>query len=82
MPEKLKIDWYRTPLEKEVMKKLMERSDFKALTQVLLQIALFLLTGTASYLAFRSISAENWTWAVPLLIACLFFHGTFAHFMG
>ena len=36
MPEKLKIDWYRTPLEKEVMKKLMERSNFKALTQVLL----------------------------------------------
>ena len=82
MQEKVKINWYRTPLEKEVMKKLMERSDSRALTQVLLQIGLFLLMGTASYLAFRYISAENWTWAVPLLIACLFFHGTFAHFMG
>jgi fatty acid desaturase len=82
MQEKVKINWYRTPLEKEVMKKLMERSDSKALTQVLLQISLFLLTGTASYLAFRYISAENWIWAVPFLIACLFFHGTFAHFMG
>jgi len=82
LDEEIKINWYRSPIEKAVMSRLMKKDDFKALRQVVLQFGLFALTATLAYLAFRNVNAANWHWSVPLLLACLFCHGTFVPFMG
>jgi len=82
MNEQIKINWYRTKVDRQLMSALMKRSDFKALRQSLLQLGLFALTATLSYLAFRHITAANWYVSVPLLFFCLFLHGTFSQFMG
>ena len=82
MNEQAKINWYRTPVEKEVMSRLMKKSDLRGFCQCLLHLALFATTGTITYLAYLQVNATNWPWSVPLLLFCLFWHGTFAHFMG
>src|ERR1700761_5727525 len=82
LSEQVRINWYRTPVDKETMSRLMQKSDAKGLCQCLLHLALFSLTATVTYLAYSLISVENWIWSVPLLLFCLFWHGTFAHFIG
>lgn len=82
LEEDVKITWYRTRVDPEVMKRLMKRDDYRALIHALLHLGLFGLTATASYLAFLNITATNWAWSVPLLLFCLFWHGTFTHFLG
>ena len=73
-----KINWYRTPIDKAEMKKLMERSDAKGLRQCLSMIALSIATGTLAYYSFH-----HWPWYVTLLAIyfhgmCYFFHGAHA----
>ena len=82
MTEQIKVNWYRTKVDKAVMRELMKRSDGKALRQALLELGLFAVTGTLSYLAFANISGANWTWSVPVLLLCLFLHGTCSPFMS
>jgi fatty acid desaturase len=82
LDEDIKITWYRSPVDPEVMKRLMKRDDRRALTHASLHLGLFGLTATMSYLAFLNISATNWIWSVPLLLFCLFWHNTFIHFLG
>ncbi len=82
MNEQIKINWYRTKVDKRVMSKLMRKSDARAFAQIIPQLGLFAATGTLVWLAFLNIHAANWTWAVPLLILALFVHGTFASFFG
>jgi fatty acid desaturase len=82
LQEEIKINWYRSPIDKAVMSQLMKKSDAKALIHVLLHLGLFILTATICYLAFLNVNATNWMWAVPLLLFCLFWHGTFPHFLG
>jgi len=82
LEEDIKISWYRTPVDRDLMKRLMTRDDGKALRHALLHLALFCVTGTLTYLAFLHVNAANWFWSVPVVLFCLFWHGTFAQFMG
>lgn len=82
MPEQIKINWYRCKVDKAVMSELMRRSDARAFAQVLPQLGLFALTGTAAWLVYRRIDATNWTWTGPLLLVVLFLHGTNGSFFG
>ena len=82
MNEQIKISWYRTKVDKQVMRELIIKSDARAFAQVIPQLGLFAATGTLAYLAFLNVHALNWPWAVPLLILALFIHGTFANFFG
>ena len=82
MNEQIKINWYRTKVDKHVMSELMKRNDLKALCQSLLQLGLYACTGSAAYLAFRSITQANWVWMIPVLLLVVFLHDTFAQFMG
>ena len=82
MNDQIKINWYRTTVDKKVMSELMKKSDFQGFRQVFLQLGLYLMTGTLAYLAFRNIHAFNWTWAVPLCLLAFFLHGTFNPFIG
>ena len=65
MNEQIKINWYRSKVDKAVMSELMKRHDGKALRQALLHLGLYACTGTAAYLAYGSISQANWVWMVP-----------------
>lgn len=78
----VKINWYRTKVDKAVMSPLMRKSDAKAFAQVIPQLLLFVVTGTLAYLAFLNVHATNWPWALPVLLLALFVHGTFASFFG
>lgn len=80
MTEPVTIQWYRSRVDKTVMRELMRRSDARAFAQVALQLLLYALTATAAYQAYRHVHAGNWRWTVPLLLAALFVHGTFARF--
>ncbi len=82
MNEVIKINWYRTKVDKQVMSELMKSSDLRGFCQVIPQIALFLTTGILAYLAFRQVNVTNWMTSVPLLLLALFVHGTFSSFMG
>jgi len=82
MDEPIKINWYRTKVDKAVMSALMRKSDAKAFAQVIPQLLLFVVTGTLSYLAFLNVHASNWPWAVPLLLLALFVHGSLSSFFG
>ncbi len=77
-----KIQWYRSKVDPKVMSELMKCNDAKALGQSLGHFGLWLCTGTLAYLAFANIHRENWYWAVPLLLAALFAHGTVGGFLG
>ncbi|MEO6054161.1 MAG: fatty acid desaturase [Chthoniobacterales bacterium] len=76
------MNWYRCKIDKKVMSELMKSSDLKAAFQCITHLALFVATGTLTYLAFLNVHSANWQWAVPLLFAALFFHGTCGSFMG
>lgn len=82
MDQPIKIDWYRTKVDKAVMSALMRKSDVRAFAQVIPQLLLFAMTGTLAYLAFLNVHVTNWPWSVSLLLLALFIHGTFANFFG
>jgi fatty acid desaturase len=77
-----KITWYRSPIDRETMSRLMKKSDAKGLIHAGLHLALFATTTTLAYFAFQIATASNWTWSVPLLLLAVFVHGTFTHFLG
>jgi fatty acid desaturase len=82
MDEPIKINWYRTKVEKAVMSELMRKSDAKAFAQAVPQLLLYVATGTLAYLAYLNIHTNNWRWAAPVLLLALFVHGSFARFFG
>ncbi|MBP6506198.1 MAG: fatty acid desaturase [Opitutaceae bacterium] len=82
MTESIKINWYRCKVDKALMSELMRKSDARAFLQVIPQFALFVLTGTLAYLAFRHLNSLNWPTALPLLLLALFAHGTIGSFFG
>lgn len=82
MNEQMKINWYRSPVDKAVMSGLMKRSNARAFVHCLLHLGLFAVTATISYLAYLNVHAANWTWSAPVLLLCLFCHGTFSAFIG
>jgi fatty acid desaturase len=82
MDEPIKINWYRSKIDKAVMSELMRKSDAKAFAQTIPQLLLFAATGTSAYLAWLNIHPGNRMWSVPLLLLALFVHGTFSRFFG
>jgi fatty acid desaturase len=77
-----RIRWYRCNIDKQVLRGLMQTSDFHGFRQVLCQLGLFTLTGALAYMAFLKVDSTNWMWSVPLLYVALFAHGTNGPFMG
>ncbi len=69
-----RLDWYRVPLDSDVLKSLNQRSDGKALVQAGGYLAL--VVGTASLAMY---GAGRWHWGIVLGI--LFVHGTIYAFM-
>jgi len=72
---KSRIAWYKTPLSREALAVLNERSDWKGLFQAVGHLGLLVLTGAAAWYA-----AERLPW--PILLLILFVHGTIFSFLG
>jgi len=75
MPEQERIKWYRTPLDKETLNRLTERSDGQGFLHMIPQLLFHLATGAAAYWAW-----VNGPWWL-VVIAC-YFHAMFYHFLG
>ena len=74
MPKSIqKIDWYRTPLSRDALAALNQRSDIKGLLYCGTNLGLLAATGTATLCA---AFMGHWLW-VPFL---LILHGTFGSF--
>jgi fatty acid desaturase len=69
-----RVKWYRTRLDKETMRRLNAKSDFKGFAQSLGHLGLLALTGGATLWA----ASQSLWWLMAL---ALFTHGTFAAFM-
>ena len=69
-----KITWYRSPVEREEMTRLLQRSDWRGLVQTLGHLGLLALTGAAAWYAVGRLPF----WAVLLI---LYIHGTFYAFL-
>ncbi|MDD2763162.1 MAG: fatty acid desaturase [Opitutaceae bacterium] len=82
MNDQIRINWYRSKVDRQVMSALMQSSDLRAFGQVLAQLGLYAVTGTLAYLAYRNLHAANWPGALPLLLLALFAHGTNGSFFG
>ena len=76
------VDWYRSPVDREVLSSLIERDDFRGWFQTLTHLGWFFTTAILTYCAFLNINPENWHWSVPLFLVALFVHGTMGPFMG
>ena len=72
---KRKITWYRSRLDRETLKALNQRSDWKGMLEVLGHLGLIGLTGAAAWYAQGRLP-------LPVLLLILFFHGTFYAFLG
>ncbi len=71
---KARINWYRSPVDREVLATLNQRSDWKGLRQTLGHLGLLAVTAAAAWYA-----AEQRLW-FPLILA-LVLHGTFYAFL-
>ena len=76
------ISWYRSRIDRETMRELQERSNWRGWLQTLSHLGLYFATGTLCFFIFLQIDTTNWYWTVPLLLATLFWHGTIGPFMG
>jgi fatty acid desaturase len=74
-PSNRRIAWYKSPISREALAALNQRSDWKGLAQALGHLGLLVVTGAAAWYA-----AERFSLWVLLLI--LFLHGTFFSFLG
>ncbi len=77
-----RIGWYRSPIDKAVLARLMTRNDLRGWLQTVSHLGLFFATGALAYAAHLNIDADNWFTSVPLLVLALFVHGTIGPFMG
>ena len=69
-----RIAWYRTPIERDLLRTLSRRSNLKGFVQTLSYLGLYGLTaGTALY------ALGRWPW--PVVVLLVFLHGTVAAFM-
>ena len=72
---RMRVKWYRSPIDKDVLRKLMQRSDLQGWFQSLGHLALWAGTGFLTYYLFTQ---QLW---VAFALA-LFVHGTFASFFS
>jgi fatty acid desaturase len=70
-----RIDWYRSPIDRDTLRQLTERSDWKGFRQVGLNILLLLATGTFTFVCWRM------RWWIPMAIG-LYVHCAFFAFFG
>ncbi len=75
MDTSAKIDWYRTPIERDVLKGLTAKSDAKGFIQAGSFLLVYILLGS---LAFYFFSARLW---IPMTLACYIF-STFTFFVS
>ncbi|MDF1568199.1 MAG: hypothetical protein RQ801_10425 [Spirochaetaceae bacterium] len=75
MTSEPKIPWYKTPLERQRLRKLNTKNDAEALNHLLMHMAFVFGTGAIALFSFR-----HFPW--PLTVAALFIHGTFFNFLG
>jgi fatty acid desaturase len=73
-PVNPRIDWYRSPIDRDLLARLNQRSDLLGAAQTLGHLAIIGLTGAAAFYAW-SIGS------VILLIPALFLHGGVYHFL-
>ena len=78
----IRIDWYRTPVERETMSDLMRRDNLKGWIQTVMHLGWFFTTGAIAYAVFQLIGSDTWIWSLPALCLALFLHGTMGPFMG
>ena len=76
------IEWYRTRLDRDTLKTLMQRDDFKGWRQTLLHLGWFFTTAAIAWWVFSQVSLDTLYWSGPLLVLALFVHGTMGPFMG
>src|SRR5262245_18216039 len=70
-----RIAWYKTPLSRETLAALNERSDLKGFAQTLGHLGLLVASGAAAWYA-----AGHLPW--PIFLVLLYAHGTFSGFLG
>lgn len=75
MAEDARINWYRTPVDKDVLKSLTARSDRRGFCQMIPQLLFSTATGALAYMVWL----RGPSWAVVL--AC-YLHATFYWFLG
>ena len=75
MDNPAKIDWYRTPLDKDVLRKLTQKSDLHGWCQAGSFLLVYLLLGGTAWYFFR---IQAW---LPMVVACYVF-SVFVHFMS
>ena len=61
----LRIPWYRSPVDREVLSKLNQRSDLKGALQTFGHLGLLAITGTAAFYA-----SENLPIPIVLISCC------------
>ena len=77
-PKLRKINWYRSPVKRELLAALNQRSDGKGLLQALGHLGLLLLTGAGAWYAAWHASVQG-LWL--LFAVVLFLHGTLYAFL-
>lgn len=75
MSQNKRINWYRSPIDKGLMKELTRRSDAKGLLQCLGFLLMSIATGTLAYYSFH-----HWPW--PATVLAVYFHGMCYFFHG
>ena len=73
-PTKQRINWYRSPIARDDLAALNQRSDWKGLVQTLGHLGLLVFTGSGAWIANAN---SAWGW----LLFFLFLHGTIYHFL-
>ena len=73
------IDWYRTPLDPETLRKLNERSDAKGYAQSLGHLALMTLTAAGAITAWVLLPWP-WYWKLAVVVPLIYLHGTVTAF--
>lgn len=74
MQEQPKIDWYRTPIDKEKLRELTRRENFRPLLHILTQILFSVATGAGVIFAWKYLP-----W--PFMVLAIYLHATFIHFL-
>ncbi len=69
-----RVSWYRSPVDRDILSRLNQRSDLKGALQTFGHLGLLAITGTAVFYA-----SENLP--IPILLIILFLHGTFWAFL-
>jgi fatty acid desaturase len=70
-----KINWYRSPIDKETLRHLTERRDSRAFAQIVPQLLITAGTGIGAYWAWKHL-------AWPLAVAAFYLHATVYAFIG